>query len=168
MSAPATSGAAAGTPAACAESGVRVAMSAMYGAMGHESVLLLLTNSGGSTCMLQGYPTASLVNPDGSVALTAQATLTGMMGGAEGMSAPPSVAVLPGQSVSAVLEWDDNQAVGRPACLSTANLELRVSPPGAHLAATLAFPNADITDICPETFLVHPVLAGVYSRPSGT
>lgn len=139
--------------------------------MGHISVLLLFANVGSRPCSLRGYPGVALADLHGRVLLNAARSLTGYLGGAEGMSAPPLVTVNPGQSVSALLEWGDvPTSTSLAGCQSTANVETLVTPPNLTRTTTLGSPDSTSGNwpvVC-GALDVHPVLAGVYNRPPGT
>lgn len=129
--------------------------------LGHVGLPLLFRNTGGSACLLSGYPGATLTTADGH-RIAARRTPTGYLGGLASAGAPaPVVRVRPGATISAYLEGlDSDPAHGGGACPSY--LRLLVSAPGETLTFALASP---IARICrPE---VHPVVTGTTGRAAG-
>lgn len=165
QTAPAASAGGASSPQ-CLNHDVRVVLGDLSGAGGHDGYLLLFTDVSGHRCFLRGYPGVTLVSNDGTVIMDATRTLTGYLGGAAGMTGPPKVTLENGQTVAAVVEWDEAYAgnIPRPAgCYSDADAEFLVTPPNSTIPTTLYFPTISV--MCRTVLAVHPVLAGDYWRP---
>ncbi|MBR7833840.1 DUF4232 domain-containing protein [Actinospica durhamensis] len=152
-----------GTPQ-CLNGDITVSLGQGGGAAGHISVLLLFANGSGHPCYLHGYPGAELVDPSGTLPpLDAVRKLTGYMGGAQGMSAAPTVTLAAGQTVSAVLEWTDVSSGSTASCYTGAD-SLAVTPPNSTAATKLSLGSG--ATVC-GGFEVHPVLAVIGNTPTG-
>jgi hypothetical protein len=163
-SASATASASAAGTADCADGAVTVSLGQGQGATGHISVLLLFVNDSAGPCTLHGYPGAELVDPSGTLKpLDAVRELTGFMGGAEGMAKPPVVALKPGQTVSAVLEWTDVPTGNSDASCYTGSDLLQVTPPNSKQTTSLKLGSSAM--VC-GAFQVHPVLPVVGNAPT--
>lgn len=141
-----TSTAAAVSP--CAD-GIRVIEGESHGAAGHRTLVLIFNNASAVTCSLQGYPGVDLVSSNGAAVAHATRTLTGMAGGAAGLS---SITLDPGQSASALVEASN---VPQDSVADCGAYQLKVTPPGQYVATspgTATMPRCDLQ--------VHPVVAG--------
>jgi Protein of unknown function (DUF4232) len=70
---------------------------------GHRREVLVLTNTGHSSCVLVGYPGVDALNATGNVVAYARRTLSGYEGGITGTH-PTQVTLGPGGSASAIVE----------------------------------------------------------------
>ncbi|HWU32932.1 MAG TPA: DUF4232 domain-containing protein, partial [Marmoricola sp.] len=116
------------------------------GAAGHVTLILLFNNVGTTACKIYGYPGVDLLSKTGKVVAHAQRTLSGMAGGATGLTA---ITLAPGKSASALLEASD---VPQGSITDCGSYSLNVTPPGQYVAvpATPAtMPKCDLQ--------IHPV-----------
>jgi Protein of unknown function (DUF4232) len=150
--------------AGCGDDDVAVSVGQGAAASGHISVLLLFTNDSAAACTLHGYPGAELVDPGGKLEpLDAVRKLTGYMGGAQGLAAPPVVTLKAGQTVSAVLEWTDVPSSDSTASCYTGADSLEATPPNSKRTTTLSL--GDSALVC-GGFQVHPVLPVIGNVPN--
>lgn len=144
----------AGGNTACSGSQLHVTTAGTGAAAGHLGMVLLFANTGSASCTLDGYPGAALSGSGGSTLLNAQRTVSGYLGGAQGVSV---VTVAAGASASALLEWSDVPAGnGCPGAGATA---LLVTPPNTTATTSLA----PINEVC-SGFQIHPVVSGTTGR----
>jgi hypothetical protein len=149
--------------AECGDAQTTVAEQSAGTGDGHEGLLLTFENTGSSACFVQGYPTATIMLPltcnDGCLLLDAKTSLQGYLGGDEsGQSAPPKVSVQPGQTVSALLEWENSPQSGASTptaanCSGYEASDLEVGFPDWNNTTSLQVP----PDVC-WGFYVHPVV----------
>lgn len=148
----------------CVNDDIQVSVADGQGAAGHESIVLVFQNVSSHICYLRGYPGASAEDQAGRDLLDAQRTLTGYIGGATGLSAPPRVVLQAGDSASAVLEWDAGPtATG--ACDVPSAASLAATPPNTTKTTVLTWPNPP--QIC-QSFEIHPVVPGVSTVPANS
>ena len=133
-----TSTSATGTPAGnaqtCSSARLRLSLSGSQGAGGTNYAVYLLTNTGTSTCVLQGYPTVKLLDQNG-VVVGGPASNTGppITGAPQGVHL---ITIAPGKSAAFKLTYIENQPVGQ--CPNpTYGSSLSVIPPGATTPLTL-------------------------------
>ncbi|MGI8715355.1 MAG: DUF4232 domain-containing protein [Solirubrobacteraceae bacterium] len=128
--------------------------------LGHVGLPLLFRNTGRATCIMTGYPAATLVTAGGH-RVAARRTRGGYLGGLVGAARSlPVVRVGPGAAVSAYLEGlDFDPAHGGGSCPTYPRL--LVTAPNQTLTFRLLSP---VSQICrPE---VHPLVAGTSGRSS--
>lgn len=149
--------------AACGNGDITISTSDSQGAAGHESMLLVFTNTSTHPCVLHGYPGASLFGQNGQDLLDAKRTLSGYSGGAVGMTSTPKVLLQPSETASAVLEWSDvpTGSGANGGCAVTDALSIGVTPPNTKQTTTIP---VDQPQVCSE-FQIHPVLKGIVHSP---
>ncbi len=143
---------------ACVSGKISVTAAVGGAGLGHVGVVLRFRSTASDTCTLSGYPGATLVTAGGHN-VPARRTRNGYLGGLANASAlVPVVHVLPGHTVSALLEGLDSDAAhGGGPCPGYAHL--LVTPPNQTVTARMTSP---VTAICqPE---VHPVVPGTSGR----
>ena len=151
-----------GGDAQCVNGDVQVTDTEGQGAAGHVSLLLVFQNVSGHPCHLHGYPGASLVDQAGDNLLNAKRTLSGYLGGGVGLQKIPDVLLPAGGKASAVLEWSDVPDSSQPNDCDVQNATgLLVTPPNFTQSTSLSLGGSTV---CSD-FQIHPVLAGVVSRP---
>jgi hypothetical protein len=148
--------------AQCVNGDVQVTDTGGQGAAGHASLMLVFQNVSGHPCHLHGYPGASLVDQSGDNLLNAKRTLSGYLGGGVGLQKVPDVLLPAGGKASAVLEWSNVPDSSQPNGCDVQNATgLLVTPPNFTQSTSLSL---DGSTVCSD-FQIHPVLAGVVSRP---
>jgi hypothetical protein len=157
-----------GTQAAvaeCSAAGLAIKTGADEAAAGQSSLTLIFTNSATTPCFLQGFPGAELTTADGGK-LDARRTTGG------GIASPLSrVTLTPGQSASALLEWEhfpqDGSASVSPAdCPGYGATTLLVTAPDQTTSVQLTPP--DTTSPVCWGFDVTPVVPGSTGRLSAS
>jgi hypothetical protein len=147
-------------PPGCSSSQVSVSVGRPGAGLGHIGEPLLFRNKGQLTCSLTGYPGVALLKKSGTGQVQASRTPSGYLGGlASGSAVVPVVRVRPGQTISALLEGDDNPAHGAGVCPSYQ--ALLITPPNQTVTVRLARPFSFFCS--PE---IHPVVAGTSGRQS--
>ena len=160
----ATASAATATPAAhaaavqaCGNSSLITSLRSADAATMHEGEVLVFTNVSKQTCVVSGYPGASIEHKSATL-INAARTLNGYMGDGQNLSSPPQVTLKPGASGSAVVEWVENAG---QKCYANRVGTLFVTPP--NTTATVAV-GSSLTigqnGIC-SGFDIHPVVAGI-------
>jgi hypothetical protein len=97
--------------------------------LGHQDQVILFTNQSRATCLLTGYPAVAGLDAEGNQVVQAQRTPGDYMGGLPpGVTAPPTVRLIPGQSASAVIEGTDVPVGSATSCPHYP--ALLVTPPG--------------------------------------
>lgn len=149
-------------PAALAScSAARLAVSQSHrpeAGLGHAGNVVLLHNSGTSTCTLRGYPTVTLFN-DSNIAsniasVTASKTPSGYLGGlASGSTAPPLVTLTSGGVASFLVEGTDVPVGASGVCPTYG--AMRFVLPGTSTSKPLGASLPGCSR--PE---VHPIVAG--------
>ncbi len=125
---------------------------------GHGGLVLLFTNRGSAPCTLRAYPGMDALDGSGRVLAHAQRTPRGFIGGLPpGVTRPPTLTVLRGQTVSALSEWDNIQGGG--GCPSV-SARIAVTPPNTTTTSTLP----DQVPTC--NLQIHPVVAGTTGSAS--
>lgn len=133
--------------APCAGADLSVTRTAWVGTAGHGGFALLFRNDSTTACTLTGYPGVAALTATGRQAAQATRTLHGYQQGGlpPGVSMPPTVALAPGQSAAAGLEWIENAGPGQASCPvypailvtppnTTASTRLRVGRPPQPLS----------------------------------
>ena len=147
-------------PPGCNSSQISVSVGRAGAGLGHIGAPLLFRNTGSTTCVLTGYPGVALVKPSGTTEVQASRTLQGYLGGlASTSTAPPVIRVRPGQTISALLEGDDNPANGTGVCPDYQ--ALLVTPPNQTVTVRVA---RRFTFFCSPQ--IHPVVLGTSGRQS--
>jgi hypothetical protein len=161
----ATASAATATPAAhaaaavqaCGNSSLSTSLRSADAATMHEGEVLVFTNVGKQTCVVSGYPGASIEHKSATL-INAARTLNGFMGDGQNLTGVPQVTLKPGASGSAVVEWVENAG---QKCYANRVGTLFVTPP--NTTATVAV-GSSLTigqnGIC-SGFEIHPVVAGI-------
>jgi hypothetical protein len=156
-SSPTAAGGGSSTPE-CGASVLRVSTASGGAGAGHVGLLIKFTNTGSTTCFMQGYPGAALKLPGGRT-LNAQRSMSGYLGGDYRDSTPPYVTVHAGSTVSALLEWSDVPTGNSPAtvtaavCPGVTSTGLLVTPPDTTVSAGLS----GLQNVC-QGFSIHPVI----------
>lgn len=150
--------------AACANGQLKVTTDSAGASAGHTGLIVVLTNTGHSSCQVEGYPGASVTDHSGTaVVLSANRQLAGYMGGQNG--APLRIVLAPGATASTVLEWldaptDGSAPVGAN-CPGMDQGKLLITPPNTKTAQVFAAP----ANLCAD-FEVHPLVPGSSGRPA--
>jgi hypothetical protein len=145
----------------CSAAGLVITTGPDEAAAGQSSLTLIFTNSAATPCFLQGYPGAELTTADGGK-LDAQRTTGG------GIASPPSpVTLTPGQSASALLEWEhfpqDGSVTVSPAnCPGYGATALLVTAPDQTTSVRLT-PPSTTSPVC-WGLDVSPVVPGSTGR----
>jgi hypothetical protein len=120
-------------------------------ATGHAGVVLLFTNTSGSTCTLTGYPGAAVSYSNGSHSDAAR-VMEGYLGGAAGYSAPPIVTLAAAATASAILMWTD-VADPNATCQASNYTELLTTTPNTQSTVTYqggySCENLQVTPVVP-------------------
>lgn len=146
---------AANATSSCTGSEIKVTLGRGGAATGHDVVSLEFTNTGSSTCTLQGYPGAAITSGS-TVILNATRTLNGYAGDERQLTSAPLVTLAPGAIASANLEWVVNN--GEP-CAPNGTGTLNVTPPNTTTTTNLRPMTAGTQGVC-AGFEIHPVVAG--------
>lgn len=145
---------------ACGNDQLSVRLTMPDASAGHRSLVLLFTNTSGSSCTISGYPGAAVTDKPGRVVLNAERSLAGYEGGAAKVT---TVTLSPGGHASGVIEWlgfpTDGQAPAAANCPGTDGGSLLITPPNTTKASSFSSP----TDLCAD-LAVHPVVAGTSGR----
>jgi hypothetical protein len=149
------------SPQECGAADLTITTGAAGAAEGHSSLVLLFTNSGSASCLVQGYPGVAVRLPGGRVYNAVRAT-TGYMGG-DAAPSPVQVQLAPGVTASALIEWlhfpqDGSASVTAADCAGDGAVRLLVTAPD-RTASTMLAPPAPGSPIC-WGFEVHPIVAG--------
>jgi hypothetical protein len=119
---------------ACRTDQITAAASHGSGAGGHVAAIVVFTNNASSSCTMEGYPTAWLVDAGGA--------RFGPTSIDEVTVAPTTVSLAPGGQATTTV-WYDNPQVTSPPCPTTTLTGIEVVPPGqstglmADLAVTV-------------------------------
>jgi len=141
-------------PASCTEDPVLTAKGTDVSTQSGDGAgkLMTWTNTGTVACVFTGYPTVQASAASGAQVTVTQ-TLRGTLGGlAASQSAPPAITLQPGQSASAVLEWESAQ-YGSAKCVNLRLVQIGLGDAGGH-----GFGFLDSQRIC--NLQVHPVVPG--------
>jgi hypothetical protein len=130
----------------CQDGQIQVTQGQSQGAMGTISVVLVFQNTSTTSCVLHGYPGASLAGGDGKVLLDATRKLS------DGMAKTPVVVLAPNAQATAVLSWSDVSTGS--GCEVQAAPTLYVTPPNTKQTTTLTFGGGQV---CSD-FDIHPVV----------
>jgi hypothetical protein len=125
---------------------------------GHRSRVLVFRNTGGSTCVLQGYPGVAGLDGTGHQVAQAQRTLNGYLGGVR-TGNPPLVRLAPGTAASATVEALAFDAATGASCTPYAGL--LVTPPDETHSVHLGWGSDGCSDL-----QIHPVVAGTTGQSS--
>jgi hypothetical protein len=122
--------------------------------LGHGGRPILFTNTSDHMCDLRGYPHVGGRTARGQILLRARHTLTGYLGGLEGLPqrSPPAVVLAPGHAASAMLEGDSQP--GSVPCPSTSNISVRAPHTDRSVRLHLDQPQYECL------WQVHPVVPG--------
>jgi hypothetical protein len=146
--------------AACGNDQLSVQQTMPDASAGHRSLVLLFTNTSGSSCTISGYPGAAVTDKQGRVVLNANRSLAGYEGGAAGVT---TVTLSPGGHASSVIEWlgfpTDGQAPVGANCPGMDGGSLLITPPNTRKTSSFSSPS----DLCAD-FSVHPAVAGTSGR----
>lgn len=130
----------------CQNGTIQVSQQQGQGAMGTISVVLVFQNTSTSSCVLHGFPGASLAGADGTVLLNATRKLPA------GLAKSPEVVLAPGAQATAVLSWSD--VANGSGCAVQNAAKLLVTPPNTTLTSPLSFSGSQV---CSD-FTIRPVL----------
>lgn len=148
-------------PADCASGQLTVTNAPSQAGAGHSGVVVLFRNRSTATCLLQGYPGVAGLNSAGAQVTQAKRTPSGYLGGlGPGQTAPPVVALAPGQQASALVEGTDVPTGSATSCPSLAGL--LVTAPNVHHSVHLSGAPGDCSGL-----QVHPVVAGTTGSAQG-
>jgi Domain of unknown function (DUF4232) len=121
-------------------------------AAGHQSKVLVFTNTGNTVCRLFGYPGVAALDASGNQIAQATRTLSGYMGGIpSGKTAEPTF-LSKGESASAIVETLGFNAGDGSACTPYAGI--LVTPPNETHSIKLAWDGG-----C-SALQIHPVVLG--------
>lgn len=149
--------------ASCTGLEIQVAVKGAGAAMNHSGDVLIFTNEGGSACTLEGYPGVAVVKGSATL-LNATRSLSGYMFDAGlQLSSAPLVALAPGKSASALVEWVGNAG---EACYANGSGALEVTPPNTRNTSSFGTLTLGDDGICAD-FEVHPVVSGVLPYAAG-
>jgi len=130
-SATTTTGTASGRTTTCAAAGLTATASPGSGAGGHQSVVVVFTDTLSGACTMEGYPTAWLVDSAG-----------GKIGptSVDEVTPPPAPVTLEPGGRATTTFWYDNPGDRSPPCPTTAATGISVTPPGqsGRLAVPIA------------------------------
>jgi hypothetical protein len=152
--APASNGNA-GNPARCRTAELAGALGPSDAGAGSVYLTIVFTNTGGRTCVLQGFPGVSYVTGDNGAQVGAPAARTGAAG--------PVVSLAPGAKASAKLQAVNVHNFDEAACGYTPVRGLRVYPPDETAAMFLPSETTGcaLTPPAPnQQLMVQPVQAG--------
>jgi hypothetical protein len=122
-------------------------------ATGHSAVVLVFRNRQATACSVTGYPGVDALAASGAVLAHASRTLSGFAGGARAVT---TVAVGPGQSASATLEWMlFNPATGGDCATS---VSIAVTPANTRRSVNLP------VHVTTCELQIHPTVAGTSGR----
>lgn len=113
----------------CNPSRLSGAVANEQGAAGSVIASLTLTNTGGSPCVLDGYPGVSFVGADGEI--------IGMPAGRDASGAGSAITLQPGASASAALKITQAGVIGT--CNPHDATGLRVYPPGSYESLVIPY-----------------------------
>jgi len=143
----------------CAGAQIKVSLGTGGAGLGHGGIALVFTNAGSASCYLTGYPGAAVTAASGAP-WNATRTLIGYLGGVSGNSAAVQVALSPGESGSALLEWVNLPTGTQPAsesnCLGFDSTHLLVTVPNTQSTSSFAGNFGGCQDLT-----IHPVVEGV-------
>src|SRR5580658_379663 len=121
---------ASGRTTTCAAAGLTATASPGSGAGGHESVVVVFTDTLSDACTMEGYPTAWLVDSAGAkIGPTSVDEVT---------QPPAPVSLEPGGRATTTF-WYDNPQVRSPPCPTTAAAGISVTPPGQSRSLAVPF-----------------------------
>ena len=145
---------------ACGNDQLSVKLTMPDASAGHNSLVLLFTNTGSSSCTISGYPGAAVTDKPGQVVLNATRTLSGYEGGAAGVT---TVTLSPGGHASGIIEWLNHPTNGQDPvganCPGMDGGSLLITPPNTTKTSSFSAPS----NLCAD-FAVHPVVAGTSGR----
>ncbi|WP_344661335.1 DUF4232 domain-containing protein [Catenulispora subtropica] len=135
-------------------------------ASGLEVVPLLFRNTGTTTCRLQGYPELAAADSSGKQIFSARQTPRGPAGGlAAGDSTPPAVDLKPGQTASALWEWEAPATSKNLSCAAIGSVrQVQISLPASPGQTTLSW---NISGSCSDDLQVNPFVPGTTGRQGG-
>jgi hypothetical protein len=122
-------------------------------ASGHHRALLVFTDTGATSCTMQGYPGVALLDAGSAQVAQARRTAQGYSGGLPYGQSPPLVSLRPGQSASAIVEALATEPDGVTACKPWSGLLVTV--PDDTRSTQLLWNAGGCAD--PQ---VHPVVPG--------
>jgi hypothetical protein len=133
--------------------------------MSHVIDTLVFTNGSKTACSVSGYPVVVALDAQGHNVATAESVSDGLLALPPGITAPPTVPVKPGQSVSATVEGGDNPVGMATSC--TDYPSFLVTPPGQSQAAKVTLMVIDTTKhVAPFPgcwpIVVSPMVDGTY------
>ena len=146
---------------ACADANLKITTSGTGAAASHTGWVLVFTNTGSSSCTIEGYPGAGVTDASGQVVLNATRQQTGYLGGQ--YPSPATITLAPGAAASTVLEWVDAPANGQAPvganCPGMDSGKVLITPPNTKQSTSFPAP----ADLC-TLFEVHPVVSGTSGR----
>jgi hypothetical protein len=150
------------TVARCVNGQISVTNAGGGSGLGHQDQVILFTNQSRSTCSLTGFPGVAGLDAEGNQVVQAQRTPGGYLGGLPpGVTVPPMVPLMPGQTASAVIEGTDMPVGSATTCPHYP--ALLVTPPG--LSDSVRVSVSDLGTNPPglpgcSPIEVHPVVPG--------
>ncbi len=130
--------------------------------LGHVGLAILFRNVSVIPCRMRYYPSVSLLDASGRRVATGKETPSGYLGGLpQGMSDPPIVNLLPGQTASALIEGLDSRDTGA-ACPVYPTIS--VVPPVLGHAIRIEHAFSGCSDL--EVHPLVPGTTGSFSQPA--
>jgi len=138
----------------CASGDLKVAFgpSGTYSVNGSRYQVLVLTNIAGSTCTVEGYPAAMLVDSSGKILDTSDNTPQDP--NTAKVYSEAQITLAPGATGSAILSWSDTSNLG--VCAYSGSNTLEVVAPYSTSATTLGH----LSNVC-DALVVTPIQPGV-------
>jgi hypothetical protein len=153
-SSPALSGVGTSTPE-CTASDLRISATGGGAGLGHQSEILIFTNTGSATCFIQGYPGVAEIDQQSHILQNASRTPNGYLGGlGSNQSTPPRVTLHPGVAATALIEALDATTSGTTACIGQSATAVLVTAPDQRSNTSVPV----MLQACAD-FQVHPVTA---------
>lgn len=148
---PTTASTAPSGPTRCATGSLRGSLTGANGTAGSIYYVLVLTNTGSASCVIQGYPGISFVAGSDQHQVGAPAARSGPAG--------PAITLASGQSASAQLQITDASNYGTP-CGITQTDGLRVYPPDQLASLVIAHADRACTNTTDVTLHVGALQPG--------
>ena len=150
-----TSGGTTASSTVCTESQLRASVVPGIGGDGHQGVELDFLNKAASSCTMQGYPGAAILDSSGRQVKQATRTPRGFLGGLPiGTNTPPTITVPAGGKAKALIEGISIQETGaaQAGCQSESYPKILVTPPNTKIPVPF-----DVSWPVCESFEIHPV-----------
>jgi hypothetical protein len=143
--------------AECTVSGLTIVTHPGDASSGHRSVIIVFTNKGPATCLMQGYPGVAALDSHDKQIAQATRTKNGYLGGLSAALQIPEVDLARNESSSAMVEALAFNAGDGSACVAYAGL--LVTPPDETHSVKVAWGSDGCSDL-----QIHPVVTGTSGR----